>query len=57
MGPINKTMDRGDLDLPRAWAVVGELDDLVRELRDRDLRISLGTGRSRCPSIPRACNI
>jgi methyltransferase family protein len=37
---LNKTMDRDDLHAPRARAVVQELEQLVREMRDRGLRIS-----------------
>jgi 2-polyprenyl-3-methyl-5-hydroxy-6-metoxy-1,4-benzoquinol methylase len=37
---LNKTMDRDDLEAPEARRVVAELDELVEELRERDLRAS-----------------
>jgi len=39
-GVINKTMDRADLDTVGARAIVDELNGLIRELKDRGLRIS-----------------
>jgi 2-polyprenyl-3-methyl-5-hydroxy-6-metoxy-1,4-benzoquinol methylase len=38
--PLNKTMERADLDRPAARAVVEELDELVRWLARRGLRAS-----------------
>jgi SAM-dependent methyltransferase len=40
VGPLNKTMDRDDLEEPQARAVVAELDELVEWLSERDLRAS-----------------
>lgn len=37
---INKTMDSEDLKSEAAQAVIGELDDLIDDLRDKGLRIS-----------------
>lgn len=38
--PINKTMDRQDLEFPAAQVVVGELNELITELRSRELAVS-----------------
>jgi 2-polyprenyl-3-methyl-5-hydroxy-6-metoxy-1,4-benzoquinol methylase len=47
--PLNKTMDRGDLDLPEARPIVTALDDLIRELAGRGLRVSSWYGSFELP--------
>jgi 2-polyprenyl-3-methyl-5-hydroxy-6-metoxy-1,4-benzoquinol methylase len=42
---INKTMDRADLDSPRAREIIDELNALIVDLRRRDLKISSWYGR------------
>ena len=39
-GPINKTMERADLERPEARPLIQELDELVRELHAKGLRVS-----------------
>src|ERR1700704_1840977 len=39
-GALNRTMDRADLDAPRAREICGDLNALALELRDRGLRAS-----------------
>lgn len=48
--PINKTMDRADLNEPRARAICAELDALVVDLRGRGLRASSWYGRLGAPA-------
>jgi 2-polyprenyl-3-methyl-5-hydroxy-6-metoxy-1,4-benzoquinol methylase len=54
VAPINKTMDRDDLETPQAREVVRELDELVRELRNDDLRISSWYGTLELSDDPRS---
>ena len=50
--PINKTMDRSDLERPDCAAVVEELDELVRWLDGRGLQPSSWFGTLRDPTPP-----
>lgn len=52
MAVLNKTMDRDDLDAPRARAVVGELNELVERMQGRDLRVSSWYGALDLPGDP-----
>lgn len=49
MDLLNKTMDRADLDAPRARAVADELNELIEDLRGRGLRISSWYGALEFP--------
>lgn len=52
--PINKTMERADLDSPRAREVIEELNALIVDLRARDLKISSWYGRFDLSGDPRS---
>lgn len=55
--PINKTMDRADLAAPEAARVVAELDDLVRRLRARGVRVSSWYGEFDLSGDPDAYHV
>jgi hypothetical protein len=54
MEPINKTMDRDDLESPQARAVVAELDALINELWERGLGVSSWYGALELPDDPKS---
>lgn len=51
--PLNKTMDRSDLERPDALEIVASLDELVRELERRGLRASSWYGSFELPADTR----
>lgn len=50
--PLNKTMDRGDLERPAARAVVAELNELIGYLQRKGLRASSWYGTLGAPAQP-----